>query len=150
MNRFIRNLVLSTAVAAASLSPVASAVAEPWRAPHSRDRWDHRHHGDGGSRAGVAIGAGILGLAVGALIANSANPADVDGGRYDDRRDPDYFPGAPVRRPHVVRYGEDYEGGLQPWSRAWFRYCEDRYRTFDADTGTFRGTDGRDHFCVAS
>lgn len=36
---------------------------------------------------------------------------------------------------------------LQPWTPAWYRYCEGRYRSFNATTGTFTGYDGRQHFC---
>ncbi|PSJ58307.1 hypothetical protein C7I85_20385 [Mesorhizobium soli] len=37
--------------------------------------------------------------------------------------------------------------GPQPWSAEWYRYCHDRYRTFNASTGTFGGHDGQLHFC---
>lgn len=37
--------------------------------------------------------------------------------------------------------------GAQPWSPEWYRYCSDRYRTFDAHSGTFTGYDGLQHFC---
>ena len=38
---------------------------------------------------------------------------------------------------------------LEPWSAAWYDYCEARYRSFDPDTGTYTGYDGRTRFCVA-
>jgi BA14K-like protein len=37
--------------------------------------------------------------------------------------------------------------GPQPGSADWLRYCSDRYRTFNANTGTFTGYDGLQHFC---
>jgi BA14K-like protein len=37
--------------------------------------------------------------------------------------------------------------GHQPWSAEWYRYCRDRYRTFNPSTGTFGGHDGQLHFC---
>ncbi|HMF66086.1 MAG TPA: BA14K family protein, partial [Phyllobacterium sp.] len=37
--------------------------------------------------------------------------------------------------------------GAQPWSPGWYRYCANRYRSFNPETGTFRGYDGRDYFC---
>jgi BA14K-like protein len=37
--------------------------------------------------------------------------------------------------------------GPQPWSAEWYRYCRDRYRTFNAANGTFGGFDGQLHFC---
>ena len=42
------------------------------------------------------------------------------------------------------------QAALEPWSPEWFRYCGDRYRSFDPDTGTFIGYDGEAHFCVAN
>jgi hypothetical protein len=36
---------------------------------------------------------------------------------------------------------------MEPWSREWFRYCSNRYRSFDGRTGTFMGYDGQRHFC---
>jgi len=41
-------------------------------------------------------------------------------------------------------------GYLEPWTQSWFNYCSDQYRSFNASTGTYRGYDGRDHFCVAN
>lgn len=35
----------------------------------------------------------------------------------------------------------------QPWSAQWLAYCQTRYRTFNASTGTFIGYDGMQHFC---
>lgn len=43
-----------------------------------------------------------------------------------------------------------YSGrSLEPWSRDWYRYCDNKYRSFNPRTGTYRGFDGRDHFCRA-
>lgn len=78
-----------------------------------------------------AIALGIIGLGVGAIIggaiANSHNPRVI------------------YRQPGTrVISG----GGYEPWSRSWYRYCSNKYRSFNASTGTYRGYDGRDHFCV--
>ncbi len=41
-----------------------------------------------------------------------------------------------------------YSGGsVEPWTRDWYRYCDNKYRSFNPDTGYYRGYDGRDHFC---
>ena len=57
--------------------------------------------------------------------------------------EPEYYPARRVyRRPIVV-------GTFEPWSPEWYRFCEDSYRSFNPRTGTFRGYDGREHFCVA-
>ncbi|ENR10356.1 hypothetical protein C068_01349 [Brucella sp. UK38/05] len=48
---------------------------------------------------------------------------------------PAYYPAAPTRN---VVY------------RGWYQYCSGRYRSFNPKTGTYRGYDGRDHFCTAN
>lgn len=45
------------------------------------------------------------------------------------------------------REAEDVEGDLTPWSREWLDWCARRYRTFDIESGTYRGYDGNRHFC---
>ena len=37
---------------------------------------------------------------------------------------------------------------FEPWTDEWFAWCDARYRSFDPNTGTFLGYDGRRHFCV--
>ena len=158
MNRFAKTAVLSLAAAAAVLAPVSPSNADEfWRA-------HRRHHNND------ALIAGAIGLAAGAIIigkindANRVRPAprviyndpgydDTDYGQpiYADP-DTDYYP--PQPRPHVIRppkviHYDDYAGGLEPWSRDWYRYCANRYRSFNADSGTYRGYDGANHFCVA-
>ncbi|RVC11981.1 BA14K family protein, partial [Mesorhizobium sp. M7A.F.Ca.CA.002.15.2.1] len=70
-----------------------------------------------------------------------------DDGYYD--RDVVVRP-APVRRyyaePRVV-YANRY---AEPWTRDWYEYCSDRYRSFNSRTGTFTGNDGEQHFCTAN
>ncbi|TPM53111.1 BA14K family protein [Mesorhizobium sp. B2-2-4] len=140
MNRIFKTAVLSAAVVATTFAALPAANAGDWR--HRR----HHDHGD-------AVAAGVLGLAAGALIGGAlANqqppPRDYyDDGYYD--RDVRIRP-APVRRyyaePQVV-YADRY---AEPWTRGWYDYCSDRYRTFNARTGTFTGNDGEQHFCTAN
>lgn len=145
MNRIFKTVILSTAVAAMSLTALSAASARDWRRHH------HSDHGD-------AIAAGVLGLATGALIAGAlSNPGPAyadDGYIYDDGYydQPRYIRRVPVRnyypaRPRVA-YSGDY--ALEPWTREWFRYCSDRYRSFNARSGTFTGYDGQQHFCNAN
>jgi len=147
MNRIFKTAVLSAAVAATMLVALPAANADEWR--------HHRHHGNGD-----AIAAGVLGLAAGALIggalANDRPPPDAnryyDDGYYNDGyydRDVRVRP-APVRRYYVeprVVYADRY---AEPWTRDWYEYCSDRYRTFNSRTGTFTGNDGEQHFCTAN
>ncbi|MGO4638078.1 BA14K family protein [Mesorhizobium sp. 2RAF45] len=147
MNRIFKTAVLSAAMAATMLVALPAAKADEWR--------HHRHHGNGD-----AIAAGVLGLAAGALIggalANDQPPPDAnryyDDGYYNDGyydRDVRIRP-APVRRyfvePRVV-YANRY---AEPWTRDWYEYCSDRYRSFNSRTGTFTGNDGEQHFCTAN
>ncbi|MGJ8571328.1 MAG: BA14K family protein [Hoeflea sp.] len=91
-------------------------------------RIDRRHNNN------KAIALGIIGLGaaviIGGAIANSNNPRVI----YQQPSTPRAVSG----------------GRYEPWSRSWFQYCSNRFRSFDASTGTYRGYDGRDHFCVAN
>ncbi|QPC91287.1 BA14K family protein [Mesorhizobium sp. INR15] len=146
MNRIFKTAILSAAVVATTLATLPAANAGDWR----------RHHGRGN---GDAIAAGVLGLAAGALIVGALNnnnrqPSynDYDGyDGYDDGYYREVRPRpAPIRRyyaePRVV-YNQGY---AEPWTRGWYEYCSDRYRTFNARTGTFTGNDGDQHFCTAN
>ncbi|MFP1632323.1 BA14K family protein [Zhengella sp. ZM62] len=164
MIKFARNALLAMAVTASGLVPLSVEARDFGRGVERHERHgemrrhDRRHRPDRVVRRShrnrdAAIVAGIAGLAIGAMIADSytrsrAVPYD---DRYDDfapARDPGYYPPAPARNPDVV-YAPRQAGGAEPWSREWYRYCENRYRSFDAGSGTFMGYDGKRHFCVA-
>lgn len=49
------------------------------------------------------------------------------------------------RKSRPVRYKTQRR--YKPWTAKWYRYCANRYRSFNARTGYFRGYDGRRHFC---
>jgi len=153
MNHFLKTSILSVALAATTLATLPAASAGDRY--HRRDRdYVVRQNSDGD-----LIAAGILGLAVGAVVAGAlAQPEPKGpiyrGPAYDRDIDRDYFPLAPgvadyEYAPEGAGYGTGYEyaSGLEPWSPGWFRYCENRYRTFDPSTGTFTGYDGGQHFC---
>jgi hypothetical protein len=144
MNRFLKTAILSAALAATTLAALAPADAH--------DRWRHDHHADGGE----LLAAGVLGLAVGAIAGGALNDEPVYRPRYEE---PIYeAPRDPYPRPRPVRpyYGDSSaiqyqdEGGLQPWSPEWYRFCGDTYRSFNPDTGTYVGYDSQEHFCVAN
>jgi hypothetical protein len=94
---------------------------------HDR-RVDRRHNNN------EAIALGIIGLGaaaiIGGAIANSNNPRVI------------------YQQPSAPRAVSG--GRYEPWSNSWFQYCSNKYRSFNASTGTYRGYDGRDHFCVVN
>lgn len=137
MIRFLKTAVLSTAVVATVLATIPAEARDRYR-----DHGPRHHHTRSSNSDGDAIAAGILGLAVGAIVMGALAQPEPKGPVYRGQPidDAGYFPPAPVS------YEQD---ALEPWSPAWFDYCESRYRSFDAQTGTFTGYDGRQHFCVA-
>lgn len=146
MNCIVRNTVLFAAVAATTLAVMPMAEAgERWR--HHGRRAVVVHQQDD---AGTLIAAGILGLAVGAIaagvVADSQPPAEpIYTNPYRrPRPDIEYFPPAPA----YVEY-ERHAYAYEPWSREWFRYCAERYRSFDPSDGTFTTYRGEKRFCVA-
>lgn len=169
MRSLAKSLVLSAAVAATTLVPVLEASAgERWREHRPRHPEKHTYYGRDQQKSDL-LAAGILGLAAGALVVGLANasqppaPRYYDYDPYDYDVDVDYYPPAPrtYARP-VVTYAQPravhqpktvyrrVSVGAEPWTPEWYRYCSERYRSFDARTGTFRGYDGQDHFCVAN
>ncbi|PSJ49384.1 hypothetical protein C7I85_30265 [Mesorhizobium soli] len=55
---------------------------------------------------------------------------------------------APGRAAAMPLYGPGYvTTALQPWSPEWFNYCQNRYHTFNANTGYFIDSTGQPHFC---
>jgi hypothetical protein len=145
MNRILKTAVMAVALGATTLATFSAANAGDWR-------WRHHHS----SHRGDAVIAGVAGLAAGALIGSALSqpraPSYYEPGYYDYDQ-PRYV----VRREVVVRpapvreYGRvAYAGSIEPWTRGWYEYCSDRYRSFNARTGTFTGYDGQQHFCVAN
>ena len=76
-----------------------------------------------------ALGAGLLGFGVGAIVGSALTPREV------------YV--APPPRPAYRRAGY----GPPAWTPDWYTYCYSRYRSFNPNTGTFIGYDGYEHFC---
>ena len=190
-------ITLALSVALSAFVPVTSANA------------GGRHH----DKTGKIIAAGIIGLALGAIIADSHQqrrrradgiyyntPAyrpsrpvvrysephypptrpiydDNYNDGYNDRYDDDYYDQGPADRqpmalaprhrsggyrkayqpapvkkyaePRVITYKSAMKSGAEPWTPGWYSYCRAKFRTFNNDTGTYRGYDGKNHFCVA-
>ncbi len=108
---------------------------------HNARRDEPRRHHDGRRNDDVAIG--ILGLAAGAIIGG----AIVDDRSHNDRRYAPPPPPPPRFRPPVREYRY---GFIRPWSPEWYRWCSNRYRSFDPRSGTYIGTDGYRQFCDAN
>lgn len=152
MNGIIKTATAALAACSILLVSVSGAFAH--------DRWRHhkhrRHHQPvivKKDDAGELIAAGIIGLAIGAIIAGAANRNGGGHVRHPGRLRPgrDYFPprnGGIYDEPRAIHAKPAYEAP-QPWSPQWHNYCQTRYRSFDGRSGTFLGYDGRRHFCVA-
>lgn len=95
--------------------------------------------------SGVAAAA-ILGLVGGAIIAGALSQSQTL---------PSTVQPAPPQ-PHINTFpatpqrigSTNYSGIYEPWTAEWHSWCNARYRSFNAQTGTYRGYDGYDHFCV--
>ena len=111
-----KKAILATALTASALAATSPAEARGY----------YRHHG-GGDGAAIGIGAGILGLAVGAAIASNHND------RYRDR---DYY----------QRDGYYYRDGYY-WDRQGHRYDRDQMRRYynGYDRGGYEGYYGNDY-----
>lgn len=77
-----------------------------------------RVHGYRGRGSGAAIGAGVAGLAAGALLGSALAAQAAPGEAYLQASDPDRI-----------------------------AYCSTKYRSFDATDGTYLGYDGQRHVC---
>lgn len=143
MNRFFKSAMMSIAVAATVSAPLADASAG------ERIRRDRHpvisHHGP--NNGGELLAAGILGLAIGAIIVGAANNGQPV---VEPRPRPhwDAFPDAPRHEPRVISYDDGYGYTPEPWSRDWFEACDARYRTFDPRTGTYVAKGGKRRFCT--
>lgn len=117
---------------------------------------DSRSHQKRRNKNGEWVAAGAIGLALGAIIANELSQKQpvyapqLSQPHYGNQpQASNTFPPAP----RAVSNRQDnsvitLESAFQPWSQGWYEWCDDRYRSFNANTGTYRGYDGLDHFCV--
>ena len=130
-----------TALVAALVGVMALTLAAPAEAGRGHG---HGWKGGGGGRYvqnnyyyrrgndGVsALGAGLLGFGVGAIVGSALTPREV------------YVAPPPPPAPVYTRAGY----GPPAWTPDWYTYCYSRYRTFNPNTGTFVGYDGYEHFC---
>jgi len=62
------------------------------------------------------------------------------------QQDENYFPDRPQKH---ERRNDVAQGALEPWTAQWRSYCKQRFSSFNATTGTYKGYDGKSHFCTA-
>lgn len=141
MKRLLRASVLTAAVAATTLAAMPAANADQWH----RDGYVYKKHHYKKKDNDDLLAAGIVGLAVGAIAAGVMSQGHRSERVYID-------PPRPAPVPRYRYYGNyvpapTYYEAPEPWSRAWYRACDARYRSFDPRSGTFMGYDGRRHFC---
>ena len=108
------------AIAAAALIAVGTVTAAN---PAMAQRWERHHHGDG---AGLAIGAGLLGLAVGAAIASDH---------------PRYYRERVYATPVVYREPVEYDYPAYYYERpypVYYRPYRDEWRWHHAYPGYYR------------
>lgn len=153
-----KSIILSVAIAAATIAAISPASArDRYRDYRPRDYHHHHNNNDAVILGAAGLAAGVL---LGTAIASQPRyvepapvyvepepvyverePVYVDPEPVYGAPDPEYYP----VRPRPVANG----GSLTPWSSAWYEYCSGRYRTFNPKTGTYVGYDGQRHFCSA-
>lgn len=126
-----RTFTAFMAAALVGLTALTAAVpAEAGKGYRGGGRHYHHHYHRGGG--GNALGAGLLGFGIGAIVGSALTPREV------------YVAPPPPPRP---TYYTPAGYGPPPWTPDWYTYCYSRYRTFDPNSGTFIGYDGYEHFC---
>ncbi len=156
MKRIFKTSIAAAVIAATAVSSIPAQAGERWQ------RHDYRRPVVVERNSGTdLLAAGVLGLATGAILGSALarQPAPVyrePAYRHPHasvRPSPDrhYFPPAPshVTVTRTVTYEPVY-ATFEPWTPEWYRYCQDRYRSFDPASGTFMGYDGIRHFCEAN
>ena len=177
IKRLSTRLLAAALIGAFVLPTVAATSAEAkdrrhgWHNRH-HDNWQGRHHRrhnnnwrrdrdrDNGGDAAAAIALGVIGLAAGAAIASSASQPDYIDPPYDPRYEPGYgyVPdrdtyidpanrGTGYRKPYYPDAPTVVTGALEPWTSEWYAYCADKYRSFDARSGTYTTYSGEKRFC---
>ncbi len=128
MVTFAKKATLALALAASALASAAPAMADPYYG-------GYRHHEGGGDTAGAAIAGGIIGLALGAIIASSGNHHR----DYNERRYDGAYRGQPSWNGQVYnndgynngynnQYDQRYRGGYQQgYSRDGYPQRNDGY-----------------------
>ncbi len=163
MKKVLTTLSVFALVAAGYAASATAANADGWHrgyggyGGYGPGYYRGYHHHNGG---GAALGAGLLGLGVGALIGGAIAysyeqpryyepaPVYVAPPRYY-RTEPVYVAPRPLYRVPAPVYYEAAPryGATRANVRSHAAACEARYRTYDPRSDTFVGNDGYRHHC---
>ncbi|UNF39290.1 BA14K family protein [Bartonella krasnovii] len=122
-------------------------------------RHTHKHYETRGS-SGEALAAGILVFAAGVILNNLLKKPKQPQTQiiYQTPQHPQVtYQEAPrviyQPVPHNQVIDEVQSTTYQPLQQSdthnWLQYCKKKYRSFNPETGTFRGRDGREYICYA-
>jgi len=148
MSKTMKRLLLASLVviavpsyaSLASAVPIGGAAAIRTTAPGAIEtvRYGYGWRGGGWGWRGGGWGWGVgAGVAAGALIGGALAAPYYYGGYYPYYAQPYYAPGPGY---YAAPYGGDVgDDGVA--------YCMQRYRSYNPNTGTFMGNDGRPHPC---
>ncbi|MEJ8474660.1 BA14K family protein [Roseibium algae] len=144
-------IALSGVILLPSITMAEAGQRNGWRDHRGGHHRDHRpnrgHHQKKkhNNDVGIAVAAGVIGLAAGAiLLGATSGPSRAAPPRtyYPPAPAGGYYPPAPHRG---TIHGAGY--GAQPWSPAWYRYCTNKFRSFNPNTGTYTTYSGVQKFC---
>lgn len=117
------NKILTAAVAALTIAGSVAAVAGPAQAePY---RYSNRHKSNNNNDAGIAIAAGIVGLAIGAAVASSGSNRRNSSYYYDNGYQQQGYGGAYGNSYYGNGYQQPYYSG--GYNNAPYSYGQDRY-----------------------
>ena len=104
-----------------------------------------RDHGNNDDMLAVGIAGLAAGVIAGAIVSGSQDNGPREVQTYEE---PPHY----RQRPVYYNNGDDgyrpasYQR-VRPWSAAWYQICEDRYDSFDPQTGTYVDGYGNERFC---
>lgn len=176
MSRLFKIAVLGAVAAAVLLTSFEFAAARD-RYPYWRNN-HHGHYHNGNWGAAAVLGGLAAGVIVGEALSEPRvvveeepvyvhprrvyveredeylGPVDAYDAEADERMNgqangEEYFPDRPQHRQNRQDSNYAARGGMKPWTAEWRSYCSQRYQSFNARTGTYKGYDGQSHFCTA-
>lgn len=133
-------------VAPAAAAPISSPLGLQNAVTPSAETVQYRRGWRGGSRRGGFGGVG-LGLAAGAIIGGAIVGATRPYGYGYSGYDPDYGYAPGYGPGYAPGYGPGYVAAAPYAGGNEVAYCQQRFRSYDAGSGTYLGFDGLRHPC---